>query len=197
MTTVIYMSIALMIMIAALGIFGMIFNLRRKYVKMAEKYILCDFRTATGQRYEKFFQYNGQTISVKHNGKEPTTYFAREDAIYDIQYPREGMLASLVATKMPSISFNEGNSEPIVKRRETDNVTNPKLIRALQDEKFMDLSLKASREISELQDKLDRVLNPMIVYLLLVAAAACGAVGVYFIVQMKSQLGVVINALGV
>jgi len=182
------------LMNSLVGLLGLLFLLAWSIYKTMQNrkrvkgQILVELWRKKGTVDEEFYPVDIQEISIKDNETESiTNYYIREDAIYHELFPKKALFPWTQVT-IQKAAFQEGNSEPIVKRLEAP-VATAKLIAGLREESFTQFAVQASQHIKDLNEALNKTIKPSTLYFLLIAIATVSVVGAVLSFTVYNSIG--------
>lgn len=179
------------IVASCLGV-GMVLYTIYKVRKDAETCVWAEFTTPAQTSYTKLCTVDGKEV-VAPKGHSLPRYYLDTGKTYTALYP-PGRPKFMQVT-IRKVYYHEGNPEPVDPKRLPIVVT-PEMIAAIKDEKFTEVAVRFSRELHELMEKLEAVINPKLTYALLVIICILAGVGLYFGWQALQSLRYIRMAFG-
>ncbi len=195
-STMQWLAVGLLCTGAVVGFFIWMEMKRREFRKAVKGKILVELLRVNNYVDEGLYNYKGKTVDIKDTeGSSSTVYFLRRDAGWNAWWPTSGLLRAL-GTQVRKFHFIEGDPEPQTKRLKEPVVTG-KVIRNMIEEKFTELAVLVSARMEQMQRAMSKVLNPTLIYILLVVAIVASATSAYMAWQVQASLDAIKQALGI
>jgi len=204
---------------AALLIIGFAAFERYKWQKIQVNGIICEFTTDTGQVLKKIGklgspQPDGTPIIIENkkgmtlfNDKgelclDDTTYIIDRDSTYDTHVPENSWFKSITQVTVPKAYFKVGDPHPQIFKGKV-GVDTAAVITQMMNERATKIHARESMRCDKRDEMLKKAINPMIVYIGLVAIAVVCVIGIYFsyktsqdVSDLASKIEVIRKAVG-
>jgi hypothetical protein len=180
----------------------MLFWIRRKIIQRASEKVLCEIITKDNNSYNILAPVNhalvessgdGRNVISKKKdeikevqGRKPKMWPINENCTFRATYPENW--PKMLQTSIQKVVLREDNLEPVSNITGIATVT-PELIFNYKNEVFTELAVVYSRQIKEMQEALERQVNPKVVmYWLAGLTLAVVGVGYYVFTNLPAMM---------
>ena len=198
MTVTTFQLIGILLGIAATLFIVWILKSQHDIKRAVVGHIYPTFYTSTGSSYQELCATDDvvvhapvraqQALDKATKGKVKD-YFIREDKSYNMLYPPGK--PSWLQTTVPTTAYYEGNPDPIVSRdpkNRMEPIGTPAVIHNIRDEKMTGLMVRVGEEMERFRKAAQGIVNPKVVYLLLVILTIFGIINTFLAFNASSQV---------
>jgi len=193
---------AILLMSIAIFILGWFLSRRAYYEKLCRNKILCHFIRPADDitvllPVETVIEGVGVIKTSTDNTKDKKDkdgnpiYYAIPEAMRQSTYPQSGFM-SRFGVRVPKITFLQGSSLPLIAMAgelALPEEFSASMVGKLRDESWTEMTVAQSKEEAKLTERLKQIVNPTIVYCLLIGCViAVGVVG--YLVWNSQELNI-------
>lgn len=182
---------------------------RWKWQKVAKEGIVCEFTTDTRRIVKKIGKLGeptpeGTPVIIRDRkglvsfakGKaenDETVYIVNQDSTYDVDMPDNALLGVLVKVTVPKAYYKMGNPLPQM-FKEGKGIATAKVLAHMRNEKVTQIAVHESLANAERDKQAQDKMNPMYIYIGLIALCLLSLVTVYFAYKSNSSVSDVKDA---
>lgn len=157
-------------------------------------HVFATFYTSTGAKYDALCATDDKVVEAPSRARKATKdkikdYFVSEDKTFLGLYPPGK--PSWLQVSVPTTAYYEGSPDPIVSRdpkKRMIPVGTPAVLHNIRDEKMTSLMVRVSEEMDKFRRAAQAILNPKLIYLLLVVAIIVGIVNAFMLMESATQV---------